>query len=196
MAYDLSEKTAPALYPVSLHELKRHLGIETDHDDSTLVNATIPAATAAVQLRTHRQLLEATLMLTVPDFPLGSNGLYLPAGQFQSVSAIRWYDEDENETELTLPDDILIRGSSDYPVLYAASPYAWPHAHRVEVDYVAGYGTGRRDVPALLRQAVLVYAGYLYDDRAAEEPPKYWAELCDMFALGNEFTLSDCGYAN
>jgi len=193
MAYDLSEKTAPALQPVSLRGLKRHLGVETDHDDVTLVNAIIPAATAAVQARTHRQLMQATLMLTIDGFP--SNGLYLPAGQFQSVSAIRWYDEDENETTLTLPDDIIVRGSSDYPVIHAASPYVWPDACRAEIDYVAGYGTGRTSVPALLRQAVLIYAKYIYDDRGAEESPKYWGELCDMFTLGNEFTLSDCSYA-
>jgi uncharacterized phiE125 gp8 family phage protein len=105
----------------------------------------------------------------------------------QSVAAIRLYADDESLQ--TLPaDSYVVDGVGPPARIVRRSNAVWPTPTRVasgiEVAFVAGYGSAAADVPAPIRQAILLLVAHWHEHR---EPVEIGAQhvpvppmVCDL----------------
>lgn len=156
--------TAPEEYPVSLDELKTHVRIDTD-DFNTDLTLKLEAAIKHVEETTRRALITQTWMITLPRFPIGDRGIVLPKGQLQAVNEINYLDNDGDETTLDDADYSASR-NREPAVIVPAFNGVWPSAREyldsVQIEFDCGFGDEAADVPADLRQAILLYAGWSF----------------------------------
>lgn len=162
----LSLTTGPASEPISLTEAKAQLRLEISADDD-LVTDLIQGAREAVEDITKRQLITATWKLTLDAFPAE---IVLPLPPLQSVSSIKYYDTDGNQQ--TLSSSLYSVDTQSQPGrITPAYGESWPDTrtinNAVEVNFVAGYGDAGSDVPMKIRQAMLLYITWGYEDREA-----------------------------
>ena len=156
---------APAEEPVSLAEAKAHIRLSSDLEDA-LVGAVVKAARLHAEKITERAFVTQTLRLTLSASE-GVPPLVLPYGPVQSVAAFEVFDLEgdawvaADASAYALAGDRLVRSER-------AGAAAWPAAERTHdayrITYVAGYGAAA-DVPADIKQAVLLLAADLYENR-------------------------------
>ena len=154
----------PAEEPVSLAQAKAFLKVDDAAEDA-LITTLIGAARLHVEGVTGRALLAQSWRVVLDHWPV--NGwVKLPVGPFISVTAITAYDGDGEAHELALgqflpePDRLIV------PQSVVGMP-ALQERHGIEIDYVAGFGAEPEDVPADIRQALLVLVGYWFEHRDA-----------------------------
>lgn len=181
----LKVSTPPAEEPVSLTELKAQLRIDgTDSD--VLLTLHLQAARESVENFTRRAIITQTLTYVLSAFPYRSSssqgccyepqslqsaqklaGFDLPRGSLQSVTSIKYYDENNVQQTLdantyyhvikdTILGRVVLRSGQTWPTTYDR-----PDA--VEVVYVAGYGAAGL-VPASLKAAVLMTAAHWFEN--------------------------------
>jgi uncharacterized phiE125 gp8 family phage protein len=154
----------PAEEPVSLAEAKGFLKVDDGAEDG-LITTLIGAARLHIEGVTSRALLAQSWRVVLDQWP--SNGhVKLPVTPFRSVTQITAYDDDGVGHEVPLaqflrePDRLVLPGSVvGMPVLR--------ERQGIEIDYVAGFGTEPGDVPADIRQALLVLVAYWFEHRDA-----------------------------
>ncbi len=181
--------TAPATYPVSLDEAKRHLKVDFDDDDA-LIDAAIIAASRNAEQFVGRAFIDQTWDLYLDEFPCV--GIYRPFGLFRYSS---WRSHRSHHLEIEIPMPPLIEvegvfykdGAGDeqpvdavgYTVDAVTEPgrvvpiSAWPIAKQipnaVRIRFRAGFvdldESPVADVPGPIKAAVLLYIGDLYANR-------------------------------
>jgi uncharacterized phiE125 gp8 family phage protein len=170
MYRNLSLVTAPEAEPVSLADAKVHLRVTTGDEDS-LIDALIHAARELLDGRDgwlNRTLVTQTWDYTLDAFPV-EDWIPLPLPPVQEVTAITYEDINGN---------LQTFGSSNYSlsadkewaprVLLAANaswPATWDEPEAVTIRMVNGYGDAAEDVPAPIRQAMLLLIGHWYENR-------------------------------
>ena len=163
----LSLVTAPALEPVSTVVAKGHLRVDITDDDSY-----IAGLVAAVRTNLEKQFDTAfvtqTWELYLDNWP-GGDEIPIPLWPLQSVTTVKYTDEDGNESTYS-SDDYLVDAVSRPGRLKLKSSASWPSVtlqelNAVVVRFVAGYGDAASDVPEPIRQAILVQVGELYENR-------------------------------
>jgi uncharacterized phiE125 gp8 family phage protein len=164
-AYLLS---GPAAEPASLDDAKAYLKLDTDDEDA-LVTTLITAARLHVEGTTGRALLTQSWRLVLDDWP-PAGLVRLPVAPLQSLTAITACDI--NGDPVTLPTDGVLWDAQAAPaLLYLPAGFGDTVILRplqaIEIDYVAGYGTDPADVPATLRQALLLLVAYWFEHRDA-----------------------------
>jgi len=158
--------------PVTISEFKSFLKIDGTDEDAIL-QICLDAATDGIQKYIRRVLVSAQFDLWLDSFPpenekneyriFGGSEIYLPNPPTLAVSSIKTYNESNTESTLS---------SSFYSVdaengrVFLNDGYTWPTALRskksIKINYTCGYDTA---TPAALKQAVLSYAGQLYNSR-------------------------------
>ena len=167
MPLTLKQATAPASEPVTLAEAKLHLRVDFD-DDDTLIAAQIASAREVVEAIARRALITQTWDLVLDAFP-GVYYIDLPLPPLQSVTSVKYVDEDGNEH--TFSSTYYIVDTYREPGrLVLASNASWPsntlqETAGVRVRFVAGYGDDGDDVPAKFKQAILLLIGHYYEHR-------------------------------
>lgn len=159
---------APTETPVSLVDMKLHLHVDRD-DEDTLIQAYIDAATAHLDGYTGivgRALVTQTWR---QDFECFRSCLRLPIGPVASVAGVTYYDAaNVSQTLATSVYDRFTDALGSYLALKSGQQ-AWPsvYARRdaVSVTFVAGNAAA--DVPAPLRVAVMLLAANWYENREA-----------------------------
>lgn len=158
--------TPPALEPITLDEAKLHLRVETDLDDQ-LIEALIESARVTVETITNRALISQTWEHTFDCFP-GTGELELQAG-VSAINSVKYKDTDN--VEQTLSAAVYELTKSSVPAVRLAYLQEWPstldHPESITVEVVAGYGATSADVPASIRQAMLLLIGHWYENREA-----------------------------
>ena len=136
----------PGEEPVSLAEAKLWCRIDGTDDDA-LVSARIGAARLHVEAATGRALVTQSwrLVLACPK------GRVVPLPVLP-VSAVTAATADDVAITVELLGDAVLLPGEGYRTL--------------TIDYTAGYGAAA-DVPADLKQAVLLLVGYWYENRDA-----------------------------
>ena len=155
---------APALEPVTLAEAKAHLRVDTTSEDTLLASL----------ITTSRLQVEAILALALISqswtwrFDAWSRkNVTFPIGPVSSVASVRVQNSDLSYTTL---------GSSTYIVDGRAEPprlipvgclFANPGvaALGIEIAFTAGYGATAADVPAPLKQAILLLVAHWFENR-------------------------------
>ena len=192
----LQTTVEPTIEPISATQLKEHLRLDPDSDDSEM-DAYIKASREFVENYTNRSLINRTLKISIdgvtdgdvplwegmrvgPDISLRKRSIGLPRPPVVSVTSVTTFDDDDNST---------LFAASKYYVDIAREPAqvilrngeTWPSALRVgnaiEIVYVAGYGTTATSVPESIRLAIKQYATYLFEARgeyegSPQQPPQ------------------------
>ncbi len=160
--------TAPTSEPLTLADVKAWCNINHD-DDDTVLTALIEAARQRAETATRRQLMEATWILYMDQWPSDEEiVLPYPPLKASGVSSITYYDT--TGTQQT-------RSSSYYQVTYdeparikPAYGYTWPSARdqyrSIAITYVCGYGSAGA-IPESILTGMRLLVGHWYENREA-----------------------------
>jgi uncharacterized phiE125 gp8 family phage protein len=157
----------PALEPVSLEEAKAHLRLDGEDDDLLLTGA-IAAARVHVEAATRKKLIEQSWRVYLDAWPK-RRIVGIPVAPLMAVDSVTVYDP-EGDPILVDPGDyeadtVSVPGrlvlSSPVPVLVGRA------VNGIEIDVTAGYGPSSIDVPAPLRQAIMMLVAHWYEHRGA-----------------------------
>jgi uncharacterized phiE125 gp8 family phage protein len=161
--------TPPAVKPVSLDEVKRNCNI--DHgDDDALIDGYIDAAVALLDGyggTVGQALVNQSWAVSMPGF---CGRMRLPVGPLVSVTSIQYYNSSNVQATAS---SALYAAHSDAlgPYITLKSGQSWPTVYgrddAVTVTWVAGHGAAAADVPASIRQAMLLLVGHWYQNREA-----------------------------
>lgn len=150
--------------PVSLVEAKGFLKVDDSAEDG-LIATLIGAARMHVEGVTGRALLAQSWRIVLDAWP--SDGqVKLPVAPFMALTEITAYDVAGSGHVVPLaqflrePDRLLL------PPTVAGMPVL-RERQGLEIDYVAGFGTEPGEVPADIRQALLLLVAYWFEHRDA-----------------------------
>lgn len=160
--------TPPAIEPVTLAEAKAHLRVDHD-DEDTLIEGIIAAASA--HFDGQGVLGRAMITQSWATWVRNSPGVVtLPVGPFQTLTSVEYYDAD-NSLQTDAVGNYEVRLSGDFVTVQPKAGFAWPGAYSrpdaIKITYVAGFGDAGTDVPASIRQAMLLTIGHWYENREA-----------------------------
>lgn len=156
--------SGPVLEPVTVAEAKAHLRIDGSAEDM-LVGSLILTSRLHVEAALGLALLTQGWTLLLDRWPAGDS-IEIPLRPVQSVSAVRVFAASGMVTTLA-PQDYLVDTASTPPRLVRTG--VWPEpgkaARGIEIDFVAGYGPAAANVPAPIRQALLLLVAHWYEHR-------------------------------
>lgn len=183
-----------------------------DTNESALIDSYVKAAREKFERVTGRAFVTQTWQLTMDSFyshgdaenhldgfhelPVSyyndyNDELDLPVLPVQSVTSIVTYD-DSNAASTFSSDNYQLDTSSGR--IYLDAGQTWPTDIRdrsgIVITFVAGYGDQAADVPEALRQAVLIYAGALYDSRGTCDVPAKAKELVESYIIRDDLWLA------
>lgn len=160
-------KTAPAVEPLTKAEVKLRTRIEADEtiDDNDL-DIQIASAREYAEKRTGRALITQTWTYKARSFDC----IIDLKANLQSVDEIRYIDIDG--VQQTLADtEYAVDTGSEVGRVYPAYGKSWPSVrdqiNAVEIDFTVGYGDAGSDVPASIRNVMLLLVVHWYENRSA-----------------------------
>lgn len=162
----ISVVTAPSEKPVTLEKAKEHLRVTHTFDD-IYINTLISAVTNFSQNWLGRRFITQTLKYYADHFPCDERYLELPVAPVQSITHVKYYDENNTQQNYTTYQTDLI--STPCKVLLGTDETLFPTTMKykpntVEVQFVAGYGTAS-SVPEEIRQGLMLAIAHLYENR-------------------------------
>ena len=166
--------TADTDFPVSLDEVRQHLGVAAGPDDTRL-NSYLAAATvwAEQAVRGGIALRTQTWDLIMPDFPGSQNSrarVTLPKPPLQSVTTVKYLNSSSVLTTLTENTDYRVALDYRHPGWIVPMPDTfWPTVRDqrddgVQIRFVAGHLT-RTLVPDNIRHAMLMTIAHWNENR-------------------------------
>jgi len=159
----LRRTSSPGTEPVSLAEAKLHLRVDHDAEDA-LISALIVSARTDCEDRLQRSLITTGWEWTLDAF--GDLG-YIPRPPLVSVTSLKYFDAAGTLQTLD-PSAYLVDPGGEQPGRLEPVtqwPFAQDRLNAVTVAYQAGYGSNAADVPAPIRQWILLAVGDMYANR-------------------------------
>tara|TARA_Y100000004_G_scaffold54130_2_gene60292 strand:- start:7109 stop:7777 length:669 start_codon:yes stop_codon:yes gene_type:complete len=179
----LTVTTAETQYAITSTEVKEQLRIDGSDDDNVITRL-IRASHEWAKNYTHSSITTQTLKLSIDsvydtDIPIREGNyvgidqditrrsIILPQSPVASISSVKYYDD--ADTESTFASSKYYLDSAGYPARFVlrngeSYPTGLRVANAIEITYVAGYG-GSTDIPFAIKQACLIYAGWLFEHR-------------------------------
>jgi uncharacterized phiE125 gp8 family phage protein len=167
--------TAPAVFPVTVADLKDHLRVSNTASDTYL--AAILAA-AADELdgptgKLRRALISQTWRAYERDWPIydrfGVDRINLPLPPLQSVTSVKYYDADNALQTLPTSAYHVVISTDGEGCIERVEGQTWPTVYErpdaIEIEFIAGYGDAETDVPDAIRHAVRLIVGDMFADR-------------------------------
>jgi uncharacterized phiE125 gp8 family phage protein len=162
--------SGPAVEPVTLAEAKTHLRVDASAED-TLIASLIVTSRLHVEAAAGLALVTQSWSWYLDAWPRG-HAVKLPLRPVQSVAAVRLYDEAGAATTLDFATWFL-DGAAAPPRLVRQGALPWPRPGRIvngiEIAFTAGFGPAADDVPAPIRQAILLLVAHWYEHRSPLE---------------------------
>lgn len=150
----------PALEPVTVAEARAHVELaasNTDHD--TILGQHIQAARMQWERDTGKAIIQRTLQLKLANV---YDGMRFNETPVTAITQIRYYPSTTIET---LSTDVyeLDASTSSLRLKYNQVWPSWAERWDAwEITYTAGKHTAATTVPAIDKQAILLYVGYLF----------------------------------
>lgn len=162
--------TPPVLEPVTLEELKSQTHITHDVQDTTLQSYLYAGRLRAEEYQ-RTSYITQTWRLTLDCIP--TNPLKLLRGPVQSLVSVKVYDIDDTEHDVDL-SNFYVETDHTPAKLMLKSSGSWPSVTlreigAVKIEYVCGYGLTGATVPATAKYAIILFASFADDNRAADE---------------------------
>jgi len=166
--------TPPAVEPLSLDEVQAYLRIDTTDNglEDAYVTSLIISAREYCESFQNRAYITQTWEMALPGFPnhARESVIGLPKGKLQAIESIAYKDTAGVVTTL-VPDleyavsnrGILGRISPPFgkifplAILYPLDP--------VVIRFTCGYGDNPEDVPARVKQAMMLLISHWYENR-------------------------------
>lgn len=144
---------------------------ETAEDD--LLTGFIVAARDYCESFTNRVFITQTWDMYLDCFP-DKDFIRLPFGNLQSITSIKYKDTDGTETTMTVTTEYLVETNGKQAGRIVL-PYgeSWPSetlypSNPISIRFVCGYGAAASDVPQIIRTAIKMVAGDLWEYRGAK----------------------------
>lgn len=160
----------PATEPVTAAEAKTHLRV-TSSDDDTYITTLIKVARQLCESYAGLSFITQTRQIKLDSFPAGDAPIRLSYGPVSAVGTFTYLNDAAGTTTMVAGTDYTLDIHSEIPRLVTLD--SWPTdlrddtPHRVVITYTAGYGSAS-DVPAIIKQAILMQIGSLYENRQDE----------------------------
>ena len=157
----------PAEEPVSLAEARAFLRVDDTAEDE-LIATLIAAARIHVESVTSRALLSQSWRLALEEWP-ASGAVGFPITPVLQLVAVRYFGAlgEPHEIDLAEVTTDLAAGRAFLPAAPTLVSAPLRRQHEVELDFTAGFGESADDVPADLRQAMLMLVAYWFEHRDA-----------------------------
>ena len=157
--------SGPATEPVTVAEAKAHLRVDTSNED-TLIASLILTSRLHVEAALGLALITQSWRLLLDRWP-AEKDFELPMRPLQSIDAVRVYRADGAATVINADD--YIADTASVPPRLVRTGVIWRQpgrsANGIEIDFTAGFGDAAEDVPAPVRQAVLLLIAHWYERR-------------------------------
>jgi len=164
IAYSSAISTAAASEPVTAAEAKAFARVDSS-DDDTLFGTLIEAARIAAQNWNQMQLVNATWLLNMDEWP---DVIEVPYNPLSSVTSIKYYDSAGSQQTWS-SDEYQIDTSTRPGRIMPAYGYSYPtfrsQFKTIEVKYVAGFGADESYVPENFKLAIKFAIAAWYKDR-------------------------------
>lgn len=166
----LTVRTPPGALPISVEQAQRQAhGVLLGFDDPELdlwESIWIPSVVAEAETFQSRSYITTAYRLTIDwRFP---DAICLPRAPVQSVDAVSYVDCDGVNQTLDSADYQFDLGAEPVYIRPAYNK-CWPSVRNqlaaIQVDFTAGYGDVAADVPANIRNALLIMAASRYEHR-------------------------------
>jgi uncharacterized phiE125 gp8 family phage protein len=214
----LKVTTEPTIEPISIEEAKEHLRLDDDIDDIPVLTFIKAARLWAEQYtgrafitRTVQQYLDSTASVLDPLFEgmrtgvetrAYSNYIELAASPAISVTSINYYNDSDTQSTWAT-SNYYVDTVNDIGRVYLRDGGTFPTdlraANGLEINYTAGYGTNRSDIPSDIRLAMLQYMTFAYEHRGEQEgssPPMLPKILNTLLSKYKIMRLGVHPYAN
>lgn len=178
--------TPPELEPVTPVEVRKSARVDDDRFDAE-IDRLIPAGRETAEQETGRRLMAQTWRVELDAWPT-DGAIPLPQSPVISVAGVTYWDGAEWAT-VDPAVYRLVQVRCQEALVRPAVGQSWPTlgdevGALVRVDYVAGYGEERADVPPGVRQWIIAHVVHWIANPAAttdrEAPPNpYLARLLD-----------------
>jgi uncharacterized phiE125 gp8 family phage protein len=160
--------TPAAQQALTLYEAKGHLRVDDDFtadDDGILMM--IEAATQACEDVMQRAILPATYAVKLSAW---ADTIALGPAGVRAITGIQYLDATGQDTtlastEYTLDSDPL--RAAVVPAYGKSWPAAREHVGSIRITYTAGTWAAPADIPAAVKQWILLRVGALYENREA-----------------------------
>lgn len=176
----------PAAEPVTLSEAKLHLKMDDISADDTLITSLITAARQWCERYCNRAFIEQTITQVYDCFPASGDVIRLAVSPVGSITSVQ-YTDDNGDAQTWDSSNYILDSYTEPCEMSEAYNQTFPNTqdikNAVTVTYVAGYGNAASDVPAPIKQAMLLMIGHLYMHRedtvsekrtAAERLLNFW----------------------
>lgn len=185
------QTSAPAVEPITLDEAKAHLRLDTA-DDDLLIQSLILTSRLHIEVALGLALITQTWSCFFDRWPARSGAPLEPAGAdltlrssiarsaadfdavtlpispVRSIDAIRVYDEDGTFVSLPVAGfttDFISRRPRVRRNAGTATPEPGRRLNGIEFAVTCGFGSTPADVPAPIRQALLLLVAHWYEHR-------------------------------
>lgn len=189
----LRRTVAPTTEPVTLAQVKAHLRVDGEQED-TLLGQLIAAARDWAEQYLWRSLMEQTWELSLDAMPSG-RAIEIPRAPLLSVTTVSYMDSDGTEQTLAATS-YIVDGKSSPGRIVLATGIEWPvtdyPVNALTVLYKAG-STTAAGVPESIRHGILMHIGHLYENRetvaadgktASSEVPMSTKSLYQPYRMG------------
>jgi len=157
--------SAPAREPVTVSEAKAHLRVDGTAED-TLIGTLILTSRLHIEAALGLALMTQSWRLTLDAWPKRRE-LELPLRPLRSVSSVNVLTAD-GAAETVSPASYVVDIDGTPPRIVPNSG-SWPQpekaANGIEIEFTAGFGDEAADVPAPVRQALLLLIAHWYEHR-------------------------------
>lgn len=151
----LKRSVQPVTEPLSLAEAKLYLRVDGSAEDSVIMDMIVAVREAAEEYL-HKSLITQSWVLTYEDY--APNRVSLPKGPVLNLTNVKTRDRAGNEATV---NTTMYHLAATEDALHFESTVL---AYEVQITYSSGYG-GAEDVPASIRQGLLLHLAALYEDR-------------------------------
>ena len=158
----------PSVEPISLSLAKQHLRLPDSEDEDELIQIYITAARTYAEQFMNRAIIKQTWKLYLDEL---AEKIVLPMADLITVSSFKIIDEDGDEITVDSSDYLVNTASFKGCVVFKEDKlseyevYELQEVNGVEIQFDAGYGEAADDVPAHIRQGLLLLIGHLYENR-------------------------------
>lgn len=159
---------APASEPITLAEAKAHLRLEVGDDDAAVTTA-IKAARQWAEQYLWRGIVTQTWELLRDGFPCEDH-FELPKGNLGTVSFVKYLASVGGSLQTMDSSAYLVDSATEPGLILLPFGSVWPTTadqwNSVQVQYTVGWAVA--DVPAPIKQALLLLVSQMYEHRTPE----------------------------